>query len=426
VDAPHHNAICAPCSEISVEHPLFDGEMLDGVIAGCPMENHRCAADGSSYRAVMGVDDATQRAADTTGEYDMAEINHRTVVSHCAIETEEPVKGCENGECNVLGCVPGRYGPQCQYLHITAGCGKEHISERSAKKGRKWFDDSELDVDITYPKGDRTHDFVAWCMVQCEENPLCRGFEIEDGGADFTQTDLWTNYEVGSKSMCRFYTDIVITAEIQQVGGFKPKPQFDCFVNLPRVDPEEVLPQIEQVSCDSKADVEDPNIDCYEPEVPNCVWGSEDERQACKAGGDHWCDAIAGLTWCKEKSRCIDATVEPCIPKKKMKHTCPEGLTYCFCTSSCLKKGNPDDVSDPGDVCQEFSSGQQEGVVMAGEIYCEEPVDPVTGVCGGKVKSRRFSKDCWAIDNENFHNIRDNNGIMLDEFGEAMNIARRV
>lgn len=183
---------------------LGDGsvEYLYGEIDNCPMENHRCLPNGSPFQAAMGLDAATMRKAaaheaddlahnDFAGELALAE--RRMIMSQCAYDH----KSCgDDGKCNLEACDNGFVGPSCQYLKTTMACttddGHEVIAERAAKSGKKWFDDSPLGVDVFYEgmnNNKRTpKDFIVYCLVQCEENPFCNAFEIEDEGTDYTRS----------------------------------------------------------------------------------------------------------------------------------------------------------------------------------------------------------------------------------------------
>lgn len=222
-------------------------------------------------------------------------------------------------------CQNGFMGPQCQYTKIYSACAGDansdnkgdYLAERTAKKGRKWFDDSPLDMDIHFPGDNKRSDnlWLAWCMRECEENPFCHAFEIEDGGDSAEESGKW---EVVAKTTCRLFKNTQVCPEFED--NFEPDYSKDCYVNVKR-DPE-VLARAN--ACPKPMHPKDP------PGVLTPVVRKPDK-----------CDTYKGESWCPQLEACIDRTSTPCPSKKgfQLDHVCPEeDEAYCYCKTACLKK----------------------------------------------------------------------------------------
>jgi len=378
-------------------------------------------------------EDARDLEQDIEKGFDMAGISHRMSLSYCA--TDEKAEECGGtGLCNLEACNPGFVGPNCQYLKSFTGCGTQFVAERTAKKGRKWFDDDgAMDFPLFYEgKSDGKHspnDWIVYCMMMCEENPFCHAFEIHDGppgtcefGVNEGQETKDGEYKFGqedgslkcppgsmSKSQdwdiepgttCRMYRNVQIMYskdgnaaknenhkqgdltmkydrryDLMQTGStkFRYDPTFDdCYINIERVSNlDEIKEQLESLESDKG----------YVPPAQPLCKGDD-----CATYDAHGCDTLRGMAWCKITEKCQDHSIFPCIPQKKLvQPRCPKDQSYCYCTGKCGTKGV--------DECREYNynnanpSEQDEArkdggvMIMAGEDHTD---------------------DCWAVGNVNF------------------------
>merc|ERR1719456_672620 len=105
----------------------------------------------------MMVDEATSCAEDGKDEAhckfsDDALNAEKMVLSWCA-KPDPAGRRCgddDRNECNIDACEDGFLGPQCQYAKVMSGCGTDYYVERTAKKGKSWYDDMPLHVDVAF------------------------------------------------------------------------------------------------------------------------------------------------------------------------------------------------------------------------------------------------------------------------------------
>jgi len=118
-------------------------------VNGCKQENTVC----SIGRAEDDNDSQCMGTPETTG----------------GVEPEEPYFMCEDGYS----------GAQCHYLQSHADCGVgAGYRERTVKTGKF--------------RGKTNNQFIAWCMMLCDEFPDCTGFEVEDFGVDVNELNADT------------------------------------------------------------------------------------------------------------------------------------------------------------------------------------------------------------------------------------------
>jgi len=366
---PDTNAVCKPCASIVQANLYGKKELVTGEIEHCAIENTRCSNDGLWFRAAIGIDDDTierAKAYESTGkdekDFDMTGASHRMVLSYCATEDKKGACG-DSGLCNLEACDAGFMGPNCQYVKAFTSCGADYVSERRAKKGRKWFDDNgAMDFDLYYvqKEGERTPaDFIVYCMMMCEENPFCHAFEIRDDGTELDQSGDWT---VKEDTICRLFRDVKLISDDKE-----PEPEKDCWVNMERVDKANIINQLESIA------------GYVPPPEPLC------RGDACKEYGEHNCDTLKDETWCKLSKKCQNHAEIPCIPDPRMiQPRCPEGQSYCYCTGMCGYPGT--------DKCQEFRTDSLSAKLAASGAKLVLAYDPLT-------KKGIAHDDCWATDN---------------------------
>jgi hypothetical protein len=380
---PTQAAICKPCAN-NVRADPFSGEMVSGFLPHCDFQFHRCAPDGDFFEAVMGVhklmvDQADACAATGADEAhcefsDEAQGATKMVLSYCA-RPDPQGRRCgdeDDEECDMDACEPGFIGRQCQYAKQMSGCGSDYNLERTARKGRKWFDDQPFHVDVNFPGKDTRSPFqwVAWCMNECESSPFCHAFEVDDNG---TGPEHSGQFVVNANSQCRLFTsagldfcpvaDTGLVGLNQQEATSEPNWAKDCYVNTLRED----RSYIERIdACPGSNPAPAPAFDpcMLNPDTDKCKESEETE----KAIIDHGCDSLTtGLTWCEAMGECLDATAIPCTDGSEFPNQdCADGMVFCYCTGE----------------CQDPSTSQCTDPIFGGQTYD----------LGGKIQ-----EDCWAV-----------------------------
>jgi len=408
-------AICKPCAEIGLQTQYeeaeymineegsewelwrkdpYSGELAFGMLPHCDIQNHRCASRGEWFEAVMGVHKMMVDQADAcsaTGEdeshcefTDEQQAATKMVLSYCATKDEEG-KRCgdeDDEECDMDACEPGFVGRQCQYAKQMSGCGTDYNLERTARKGRKWFDDTPFHVDVNFPGKDTRQPFawIAWCMNECESSPFCHAFEVDDNG---TGPEASGHFLVNANSQCRLFTsegmDFCPIADTGSVGFSQqeatPEPNWakDCYVNTLREDAS-YLERIDACPGSNPAPA---------PAFSPCMLADSKvyDEEACtqfdeseKAIVDHGCDSLTtGLTWCEAVGECVDQTTFMCVPADDLLDQCPGDEVFCYCSG----------------MCQDPEARDADGEL----IGCS---DPITGGMTFNLGTNQFDS-CWAV-----------------------------
>merc|ERR550514_657612 len=212
-DCTYFNAkVFTPCAANLRKDPV-DGRITHGHIEHCRLENHRCHPEGQWIDAVagLGVHHILAEAAAAwdgrIADFQLPGGHHkRQILSYCATHDPNGARCNDSAgeECNMDACDLGFLGPQCQYAKVFSGCGAEHFMERSAKRGKRWYDEDIDGLDIHYPGDHRRgpNSWIAWCMRECEEHPFCHAFEIDDGGETADESG---SFEVTAESTCKLF-----------------------------------------------------------------------------------------------------------------------------------------------------------------------------------------------------------------------------
>lgn len=354
------NAVCKPCAD-NIRPDPESGVMTSGMLPHCDLVDHRCEDYGRFEPAFMGVHQLAVDTADACSAegHDEAHCDYgeslnaeKQILSWCA----ETAPRCEDGkECNVDACEEGFIGTQCQYAKVLSGCGTDYFFERTAKRGKSWFDESPLDADVTFARQDTRSPFnwVVNCMLECESNPFCHAFEVDDGG---TGPQRSGNFLINAQSVCRLFAsdgldfcptaDAVVGQYADQAELTEPNWAKDCYINTLRESGDWWQRLVE--GCPGENPAPAP---CFEP----CMIDAESD--ACAEYTEqhddmmtHHCDSLStGLTWCPHMNECVDQSYTPCVdPAEMTDHPeCKDGEQYCYCTGRCMDPNGDEPCEDP-------------------------------------------------------------------------------
>jgi len=198
-------------------------------------------------------------------------------INHCASEDTICSKGRveedQNSECiggdtrsaeaPRFSCEKDFYGAQCHYWRTYADCGVgPGYRERTVKTGKF--------------RGETGEEFIAWCMMLCDEFPDCVGFEIGDEGQEGQWNETGEGKLTKPNSLCSMKNKASGSVSVPANTGL------DCFTNLRRQEEN----SFRDIMATTPAEL--PKVTLY-PGV-GCVGGS---CAGGGVGGDDWLNVPA-------------------------------------------------------------------------------------------------------------------------------------